>query len=296
MKDAAKLAGYFAAVIITGGLLAPPLYWAGQWAALHLSLPRLAHYDFESYFHRSLLVAALIWLWPLFLLIRVRNRADLKLERNDRWLRDYFVGFGLAAIPLLCCAALLVATHWYNVRAYPRLSGIAPATIAALVVPFIEETFFRGLILGILLRSLSRWSAVIWSAALFAVLHFLKAPEQTSVVVAWFSGFVSISRAFAQFTNLPLLLGSFCTLFLLGCILADARICTKSLWLSIGLHAGWIFTAGVFNKFAHQKSIALPWLGQSLLVGLIPLATAAISWLALRWWLSYAQNSRRRTA
>ena len=34
--------------------------------------------------------------------------------------------------------------------------------------------------------------------------------------------------------------------------LADARLQTRSLWLPIGLHAGWIFSRGAFNKIARS--------------------------------------------
>jgi len=294
LKDAAKLAAFFVAVLIVGALLAPPLYWAGHWAAAHRPFSALGHYDFESYFHRSLLVAALIGFWPLLRSLKVQNREGLQIRRNDRWWSDYLIGLVLAAVPLLCCAAILVATNWYNVRTHFRLSGIATSMLAAIVVPFIEETFFRGLVLGVLLRSLSRWVAVLASAALFAIIHFLKAPDQPSAAVTWMSGFASISRAFEQFGDLPLLIGGFCTLLILGCITADARILTRSLWLPIGLHAGWIATAGVFAKFARQKVVLLPWLGPTLLVGLIPLATAAVTWLLMRWWLAYAKTARPR--
>ncbi|HEV2966117.1 MAG TPA: hypothetical protein VGW97_04320, partial [Chthoniobacterales bacterium] len=80
-------------------------------------------------------------------------------------------------------------------------------------------------------------------------------------------------------------------LFLIGLILADARLETQSLWFPIGLHAGWILTSGVFNKIALRKLIVLPWLGKNLLVGIIPLAVALLTWLMMRGWLRY-QNAR----
>ena len=50
-----------------------------------------------------------------------------------------------------------------------------------------------------------------------------------------------------------LVLAGFTTLFLIGLILADARLQTRSLWLPIGLHAGWILASGAFNKIAHRE-------------------------------------------
>ena len=54
---------------------------------------------------------------------------------------------------------------------------------AAIVVPWIEETLFRGLVLGILLRSGRKYLAMFLTSALFSVVHFLKAPEGTSALM-----------------------------------------------------------------------------------------------------------------
>jgi hypothetical protein len=80
-------------------------------------------------------------------------------------------------------------------------------------------------------------------------------------------------------------LAAFATLFLIGCILADARVLTRSLWLPIGLHAGWIFASGAFSWLARQQMLALPWLGKNLLVGIIPLGLTAVTWVVMRLWL-----------
>jgi len=181
----------------------------------------------------------------------------------------------------LCGAGLIVAGV-YSLRpsiAWPQLIRTVAASVT---VPWIEETVFRGLVLGILLRSGRKHLAMTLTSALFSIIHFLKAPEGTSTNVTWTSGFQSIAHAFVQFGEPMLLLAGFSTLFLIGWILADARIRTASLWLPIGLHAGWIFGNGVFNRFARRQFVLLPWLGRNLLVGLIPLAILALTWIILR--------------
>src|SRR5439155_47990 len=79
------------------------------------------------------------------------------------------------------------------------------------------------------------------TSALFSIVHFLKAPMRTSTIVTWSSGFNSIAHSFSQFANPMLVAAGFTTLFLIGWILADARVRTRSLWLAIGLRAGWTF-------------------------------------------------------
>jgi len=285
VKDAVRLLVYLLATVLLGALLAPPLFWGAQSLIANGSLTFLRRFDFETFFHRSLLVAALILAWPLVRSLSVRSRVDLKIQSNPHWRRDLIAGFICSAVPLLCCAAILLATPIFSIRNIIDWSGAGKAVAAAAVVPFIEETFFRGLVLGILLKSGRRYFAMFATSALYSIVHFLKAPDHTSTVVTWTSGFNSIAHAFVQFTDPILVAAGFTTLFLIGWILADARLRTRSLWLPIGLHAGWILTAGVFNKVARHDAIILPWLGKNLLIGIIPLAVAGITWLIVRLWL-----------
>ncbi len=278
---------YFAATILFGTLLAPVLFWAAQSLAAHGLFSFLGNFDFETFFHRALLVAAVLLLWPLFRSIRLRNLEDLALRRSGHWSRDFAAGFFLAALPLLCCGALLIALHLFSLRVAISWFSLPKIIGASIAVPLIEEAFFRGLILGILLRSGRTNMSIFLTSALFAIVHFLKAPLHTSAIVTWTSGFNSIAHSFSQFSNPTMVAAGFMTLFLIGWILADARVATRSLWLSIGLHAGWIFGSGGFSKIAHREILALPWLGNNLLVGIAPLGVACLTWMLMRGWLRY---------
>ncbi len=288
MKDAARLLAYFAAILLIGAWLAPILFWAAHTPEVHQLFPFLARYDFEKFFHRALLVAAIVLLWPLLRALRINHWRELGLTRNQHWSRDLFAGFLLAAIPLLCCGAALLLSHGYSFRNSIRWTSTVGVIFASVFVPVVEELFFRGLLLGILLRNASRLVAIFLTSAFFAILHFLKAPEHTVGSVSWTSGFVSIAHSFSQFREPMLVAGGFATLFLLGWILADARIRTRSLWLPIGLHSGWILVAGIFNQVARREMLALPWLGKNLLIGIVPLTLGFLTWVLLRAWLKHA--------
>ncbi|HSH38209.1 MAG TPA: CPBP family intramembrane glutamic endopeptidase [Chthoniobacterales bacterium] len=290
MKDAAKLLAYFAATLLFGALSAPPLYWAAQWLMTRGISPFLAEYDFERFFHRALLVGAILFFWPLLRSLRIRNWRGLELQPNAHRWRDVRAGFFIAVVPLLFLAVLLFQLGAYGFRREISLMELGERTVSAMVVPFLEEPLFRGLILGVLMRSSPAWLAALLTSAVFSILHFLKAPEHSSTDVTWTAGFVSIANAFHQFGEPFLLLAGFTTLFLLGYILADARIRTRSLWLPIGLHAGWIFASAAFNKIARREFNALPWLGENLLIGIAPLCIALVSWLMLRAWLYHVQT------
>jgi uncharacterized protein len=285
LKDAARLAAYFIAIIVVGALLAPILFWSAQALAAHGVFPFLVKYDFDTFFHRAILVAAVLLLWPLLRVSNVRGLGDLRLTPNPHWARDVGCGVLLSVIPLLFCVALLIALHVYSFRhvfVWPRLGKVL---LAAISVPFIEETFFRGIVLGILLRTSRKLLSIVAVSGLFAAVHFLKGSEREPTIVTWTSGFQSIGDAFAGFGDPMMVLAAFATLFLIGCILADARVLTRSLWLPIGLHAGWIFASGTFSWLARRQMVALPWLGKNLLVGVIPLGLAAVTWVLMRLWL-----------
>ena len=292
MKDAARLAAYFIAIIVIGALLAPILFWSVQTLASHGVLPvsseiRLRHVLSPRHLDRCRILALAA--------SSRQQRARLGrsgLAPNPYWARD--VGFGvlLSVIPLLFCGALLIASHVYSFRhvfIWPRLGKVL---LAAISVPFIEETFFRGIVLGILLRTGRKLLSVVAVSALFAAVHFLKGSEWEPAIVTWTSGFQSIGDAFAGFGDPMMVLAAFATLFLIGCILADARVLTRSLWLPIGLHAGWIFASGTFSWLARGQMVALPWIGKNLLVGMIPLVLAAVTWIVMRLWLKHDRASQ----
>jgi membrane protease YdiL (CAAX protease family) len=290
LKDAARLVAYFVGTILFGALAAPLLFWAAQGLAARGIFPAFAQFDFESFFHRALLLGAIALLWPLLRWLRVKTRRDLGLERNPRWLRDLAIGFILSGVPVLFCEIFLVNRGLYSMRSNGSPLRVAAIIPVAVIVPLIEEALFRGLFLGVLLRVFRPWTANIVSAAIFSIVHFLKAPDETTTSVRWFSGFVSLVHSTDQFSEPLLVLAGFSTLFVIGVALAHARIRTKSLWLPIGLHAGWVLGNEAFLKMARREVTALPWLGKSLLVGLVPLAVCLLSWVLLRLWLRYAER------
>jgi len=292
LKDVAKLAAYFLATVVVGAVLAPILFWSAQSLAAHGVFSFLAKYDFETFFHRALLVAVVLLLWPLLRISRVRSMADLGLGPNPRWARDLCAGAVVSIVPLLFCGAVLIVLHIYAFRHSFAWARFGKMVVASVAVPFIEEAFFRGIVLGVLLRAGRKYVAIFAVSAIFAAVHFLKAPERTSVIVSWSSGFSSIAHAFDGIGDPMMVASALATLFFIGWILADARVLTHSLWLSIGLHAGWIFGSAAFSRLARQQALGFPWIGKNMLVGIVPLGVAALTWVIMRIWVKYDRASQ----
>ena len=300
LKDLAKIFGYFAAVIVLGALLAPPLYWAAQWLAAHGVFPALAELKFQKFFNRAALISALLLLWPTIRALRIGGWRDLGIEPDPRWRQHLLAGFVIAGAAVALMAAAYLYLGIYRFRAEIAWSKIPVIAVSAVTVAFLEEALFRGAILGLLRRSLRPFTALFWVTALFAIVHFLKPDESFELAeVGWLSGFALVPHTFHQFAEPMKLLAGFTTLFALGWLCGDATLRTRALWMSIGLHAGIVFVKMSFSVLAklsvkpRLRADYLPWVGDRFENGLVPVAVLLLAWGAVRIWLSY--ENRRDT-
>jgi len=132
-------------------------------------------------------------------------------------------GVGVALGGLLVVVIFLVEL----VAGWVMLNGVAPAAVAvpallggaarAVFVAAVEETLFRGMLLGYLLRPLGLPVAVVGSALAFALVH------------SWNSG-----ATWLALVNLTAAGGLFALAYLVG----------RGLALPIGLHAAWNLVEG----------------------------------------------------
>ncbi len=294
MKDLGKILLYFAAVIALGALLAPPLFWAGHALAARGVMPFLGEVELQKYFNRAALVAALALIWPMLRWLRLDGARGLGIDPNPHWRRHFAIGFGISAV----CVGLLATGYilggvyrWKQTLPWER---IPPLLLSAIVVALLEEGLFRGGILGLFRRTLRPGAAIVFTSAIFSAVHFLKPGEDVRIdVVTWLSGFALIPHLFHQFAEPLLLLGGFTTIFVLGLMLADATVRTRSLWLAIGLHAGLVFVKMSFSKLTKRDAAHLPWIGEELQIGLVPVLALLLGWLLTRLWLKYANPAPR---
>ena len=312
-RDAWVIGGYFLAVLVLGAALAPPLFWGGRtlvgliesfkWTQMPV-FGFIHHHvgkaDFTRFFNRAILVAAIACLWPATRFLRIR-RGELGLRPNPaRWLH-LGVGF-LAGAGLLLAMGLfyLAADAFVWKKSIAWGSAIRESLVRAAGAGILEEWFFRGALLGLMLRASSPRRALLFVTTVFAAVHFLQAPEKLVIRdgVEWGTGFWLIGQILGSFADANFILAEFATLWVAGWILGMARLRTGSLWLSIGLHSGWIFGIGLFAAVARaSKAVArdqwLPWIGETLKSGLVPLAVLALTGAALAWLDKPAPGSSR---
>jgi CAAX protease family protein len=113
---------------------------------------------------------------------------------------------------------ILVLVGVASVRRDGGLQALSYPFAAALVAAVGEETLMRGVLFRIVERSLGSWIALALSAALFGALHGFNAGATVLSSIA-----IALEA---------------------GVLLAAAYMCSRRLWLPIGVHTGWNFTEG----------------------------------------------------
>jgi membrane protease YdiL (CAAX protease family) len=283
-----KIVAYFLGTLVLGALLAPWLYWGGQAAGGLGALAWLRDVPFQRYFDRAMLIAAIALLWPVVKSLRIGGWQELGLRRNPHAWRQAGMGFSLSAGLLWMLGLLLWHERIYAPSGQLTGQTLIEFMVTALAVGLLEEAFFRGALLGLVGRTASPGMSVGFVSALFAIVHFLKPPAEaySGHAITWVSGFEFLPLTFWQFSNPLLVAGGFTTLFAVGWVLGWARLRTQSLWLPIGLHAGWVFGLKTFSKRSEHLAHSNLWIGGDLLHGLAPvlavIITGAVLWLILK--------------
>lgn len=289
-----KILLYFVTVLVVSALLAPLLYFG---------LHEHVHFAFHRYLSRTTQVTALVLLVPLLLWLRLRvwDLKEFGLEKNRHAVRDWAMGLSLAVGPLAVLAVGYVACSVYRVNQDQPWGAFVQILLTAAFVPVVEEFLFRGILLGLARKALGAWPAAVGVSLLFAFVHFLKPSKLDAQVVTWSSGFALYGHTFDDAPSLVLFFAGFISLFAAGLILALAAMKTRSLWLPIGIHAGWIFGQQMFQKIAKfgikPPEKLLPWVGPNVVsgavpTGIVPLLVLAIT--ALGVWL-YVRNRTAST-
>ena len=288
-----KILTYLGVAIAAGALVAPPVFWLGQSLAASGNSDWLAGFPFHRVLSRCLQVSLIVLLWPALRWIGLRRPSELGLRRNPVAWRDLAAGFAFAVFSVGLCLGVLVVAGLSVPRADPNFAALARIAGTATVVSVLEEAVFRGVILGVCLWGLRANAAILVSTLVFVVMHFVKpaktalAPEQ----VTWFSGLAEALDFAAGLPSTSVLFFGAASLFVAGWILGRATVDTASLWLAIGLHAGWIFGVQTTNLF-YKSSLAeasarLPWVGPSLVSGAVPTGLLPLASLVLAGWLAH---------
>ncbi|MCC5841990.1 MAG: CPBP family intramembrane metalloprotease [Opitutales bacterium] len=280
---------YFGAFLL-GGLLGPLVHGLVQVLAEGRAadgglLAYLSGKSLIVYIDRVRLFAAAISLLWLIQYCQLWGRfgfhwRDGGFRQGLRW------GFvGAASL----CTVVLLQTLIQDVSPVEPLTvqGVAEvllrALAGALVLSFLEEALFRGMLLRLFFTAFRPWTAIFLSAFVFAAVHFKRVPYDPALTEVWWGGFAIAGKmAFAFIFESEAL--PFLNLFLVGLVLNLVFLLTRSLIACVGLHAGWVVVRNTYGKLAESGDSGL-FLGSTILVdGLL----CAFILLAFAVFLSYA--------
>ncbi len=280
MNAIGKILLYLLTVLLCAAVLSPPIYWAFQWLGGQGIAAGLAAFPFHRFFSRILQVSAIILLIPLLFWLRIRSTREFGLEKNPRKWKDLSMGLSLALTPVTILGIAYLVFEIYGIKKDLIPSALPKILLTAVVVAAIEEFLFRGVLLGLAVKAFGRVAGLVSVSLVFAFVHFLKPGKLPVDSVHWWSGFAQFSGVGDGFPA-PALFGlGFLSLFIVGLILGFAALRTHSLWLPIGLHAGWVFGQQLLQWLAKFRikppDELLPWIGPNVVSGAVPTGLASV--------------------
>ncbi|MDB6122104.1 MAG: Abortive infection protein [Pedosphaera sp.] len=283
MRPLRSLLIYILVVFIGGALLAPWLYWLVQ--SFAHTAPKLANSPFHRYVNRSLLVLALIGIWPLLRSLGAKSFKEIGLVNPIGQTGKLAGGFALGFGSLACVAIIVLTAHGrvFTDLATGKLAGkMISAALTAIVVSILEELLFRGAIFGGLRRIWNWHAALLLSSMIYAIVHFMKRAELVGPVT-WHSGLELLPQMLSGFGNLHVVIPGFFNLTLAGIILGYAYQKTGNLYFSIGLHAGWIFWLKSYRIITAPVQGANVWFwgSDNLIDGWLALVVLAVALVVL---------------
>lgn len=265
MKSYQRILIFLLAVLFVTALLSP--WVALLWDLIIQAQPEWHEYryPFSRIFDRLYMLLGIILFFAYRPLLGIGSMNQMGLQSARRAYPDLVKGFLLALGSLII---LVIAMSWFEVfTPYFRLSLPAAAErsleafLTAATVGFLEEIFFRGIIFKGLLEDWKPPGAFIVASLFFSTLHFVKPAERffLSGLEPW-AGMRHVTNSFHPFLDPVGLFPGLFGLFVMGMVLSYAFLRTGSLYMSIGLHAGWIFGRKTLRVFGDYRRGDLGWL------------------------------------
>ncbi|HUO03770.1 MAG TPA: CPBP family intramembrane glutamic endopeptidase [Candidatus Binataceae bacterium] len=266
MSFTAKLSTALAAAIAAAVAIAPIAALAV--AGWNFPFPRI--------FDRTLMIALFAAIAWNARALRLNDLLTAGFNRPVGNLHLALRGFCLAvaAIAILSAGAILAGGGLSGLGAVA--ARIPKYAVAALFIGVLEEGFFRAFLLGGMSDDFGRRRALYFSAAIYALAHLVRSPAH--FVVSGYepgAGLWTLLGSLDQLSHPAVAVPELAGLFLLGIVLGEAYLQTGTVYLSIGLHGGFVLGAKLWPKLIEGRSALPGWL---LGVGPVPLIGGVGAW------------------
>lgn len=246
-------------------VISPWLALGANWAAARWPQLIAEPIPFSRIFNRAYMIAGIV----SFILCR-RLFAGVQWNRLlvaefGKVSRDLFTGLGLSIGSMVVLALAMTVSDVFapflRVSLAEALGIIASAFASGVFAGTLEEIFFRGLLFKGLYDAGRPLRAYLLANLFYSALHFVK-PGKAYFLTGLepLAGFRHLLKTFTPFLDPLSILPGIFGLFLIGVIVSFALVRTGKLYLSIGLHAGWIISIKSLRVFGDFRREDLGWL------------------------------------
>jgi len=236
------------------------------------------HFPFPRIFDRTVMMLVAIALISQARELRIvpllRSGFDRPVRNLPRTTRGFLIA--ITAIATLVYIAVLMGAHADETSA--NIWRLMPKyLLSAVVIAIIEEGFFRAFLLVGMEGDFGRTAALLLSSAIYAIAHLVRSPEKFYVNgIHPLAGFDTLGLSLEHLANPALMLPTFIGLFLLGIVLGDAFLETGTVYLPIGLHAGFVLGAKLWPRMTSAGAALPGWLRG---YGSQPLISGIAAWM-----------------
>ncbi len=225
----------------------------------------LPQYPFSRIFDRVFMVVGVILFFTFLRRLGINSPRQIGLTSPRQGYADLLGGFLLALASMVALVFAMTAAEIFVPQfrfTVSKALGISlSAFLSGITVGFLEEIFFRGILFQGLVEDWRPTGAILATSLFYSAVHFVSPAERIPLAgLHPLAGIRHLILAFSPFLKpAPLLPGLF-GLFLMGFVLCYAYLRTGSLYLSIGLHAGWVFGLKTIRLFGNYNREQLGWL------------------------------------
>jgi membrane protease YdiL (CAAX protease family) len=245
-------------------VISPWMAAGADWYFDNFSDPQIERYPFSRIFNRAFMISGIILFFFSRHYLQIGNLSQLGLPKLPSASTDLVVGWAIAVGSMIALGFAMsiagVFTPYFRLSLAQSASRCAEALFSGLFAGLLEEIFFRGILFKGLLEDGKPFRAFVFANLFYSAVHFVKPGERYFINdFELLAGFRHLLSTFAPFLDPQSLLPGLFGLFIIGLVLSYAYTRTATLYLAIGLHAGWIFGQKTIRVFGNYKTAELGW-------------------------------------
>lgn len=264
-------------------LISPWMALGADWFAERWPEVMSERVPFSRIFNRAFMIAGIIvFIFGRRVIFPAQLKALLPVSSARGW-RNLLTGWTLGVISIALLVTVMsvadIFTPFFRLTWDESLSRMASAFFAGIFTGFFEELFFRGILFFGLRRQGWPLCAYVLANLFYSLVHFVKPGENYFLDgVDPLAGFRHLLTTFEPFLDPVPLVPGILGLLLIGVVLSYALERTGNLSLSIGLHAGWVFSLKVLRVFGDFTRRDLGWAFGSTDPKIV---SGVVSWLGI---------------